>query len=389
MAQKLLFICRCQKKAVPLHRILCSCVHIRACEAKRIDDRETMKYSRSSLNRVGAYLYAPGVDAFKRSEAMRIVSDWRMTHLPVLREFVDSLTSYLAERGVKYAFYSQRVKRMTSIIEKLRNNESTGMRLGGLQDIGGARFVFETLEDLHACEAALTTFSPAHFVLEKVNNYIVEPKDSGYRSIHYVYKYNSENADYDGLRVELQIRTRLEHSWAMAVETASLISRTSLKANIEDNSIWREFFRLVSAIFAQKEACVVNARYADYTHEQYCHDYIEFLDKHKLLNQLQALRVTVNDEKTFAQSETGYCVLLINFRRQIVTGRQYTLEQEDEASVMFTQTEQSLSGDEAVILVSIEKMQELREAYPSYFLDSKEFLLALEKFNASCAVYRK
>lgn len=77
---------------------------------ERIDDRETMKYSRSSLNRVGAYLYAPGVDAFKRSEAMRIVSDWRMTHLPVLREFVESLTSYLAEQNVKYAFYSQRVK---------------------------------------------------------------------------------------------------------------------------------------------------------------------------------------------------------------------------------------------------------------------------------------
>ena len=99
-------------------------------------------------------------------------------------------------------------------------------------------------------------------------------------------------------------------------------------------------------------------------------------------------RVTVNDEKTFAQSNTGYCVLLINFRNQIVTGRQYTLEQEDEASAMFTQTEQSLSGDEAVILVSIEKMQELREAYPSYFLDTKEFLLALDAFNASCAVYK-
>ena len=103
---------------------------------------------------------------------------------------------------------------------------------------------------------------------------------------------------------------------------------------------------------------------------------------------MKALRVTVNDEKTFAQSNTGYCVLLINFRNQIVTGRQYTLEQEDEASAMFTQTEQSLSGDEAVILVSIEKMQELREAYPSYFLDTKEFLLALDAFNASCAVYR-
>ena len=347
-----------------------------------------MKYSRSTLNKIGSYLYANGIDAFKRSEAVRIVSDWRMTHLLPLREFVETITAYFNSNAVHYAFYSQRVKRMTSIIEKLRVNERTGMRLGGLQDIGGARFVFDTLDDLKKCQESLFAFTPEHFTLEKTNDYIIEPKDSGYRSIHYVYKYHSDDADYDGLRIELQIRTRLEHSWAMAVETTSLISRTSLKANIEDNSVWRDFFRLVSAIFAQKENSPVNKRYIDYTHEMYCNDYIAFLDKHKLLDQLQALRVTVNDEGLFKGGDTGYCLLLINFRERVVTPRQYSLEQEDAASAMFTQTEQSLSEDEAVILVSIEKMQELREAYPSYFLDTKEFIIALKEFNASCAIYR-
>ena len=348
-----------------------------------------MKYTRSHLNKIGTYLYAEGVDAFKRSEAIRVVSDWRMTHLLPLREFVETVTEYFNSHSIYYAFYSQRVKRMTSIIEKLRLNASAGMCLGGLQDIGGARFVFDTLDELKACQDTLRIFVPEHFTLEKTKDYIVEPKDSGYRSIHYVYKYHSDDADYDGLRIELQIRTRLEHSWAMAVETASLISRTSLKANIEDNSVWRDFFRLVSAIFAQKENSPVNLRYAEYTHERYCNDYIDFLDKHKLLDQLQALRVTVNDEGLFAGGNTGYCLLLINFRDRIVTPRQYSLEQEDDASAMFTQTEQSLNADEAVILVSIEKMQELREAYPSYFLDTNEFITALKDFNASCAIYRK
>ena len=348
-----------------------------------------MKYTRSNLNKIGTYLYTEGVDAFKRSEAIKIVSDWRMTHLLPLREFVEAITAYFELRHIKYAFYSQRIKRMSSIIEKLRVNDSTGMRLGGLQDIGGARFVFDTLDDLKVCQEMLVAFAPEHFTLEKVNDYITEPKDSGYRSVHYVYKYHSEDADYDGLRIELQIRTRLEHSWAMAVETASLISRTSLKANIEDNSIWRDFFRLVSAIFAQKENSPVNHRYAEYTHEQYCRAYVKFLEEHRLLDQLQALRVTVNDEGIFTESSTGYCLLLINFRERVVSTRSYALNQEDAASAMFTQTEQSLNEDEAVILVSIEKMQELREAYPSYFLDTKEFIMALKEFNTSCAVYRK
>ena len=347
-----------------------------------------MKYSRSLINRVGVDLYAEGVDAFKRTEAVQIVSDWRLTHMPVLREFVDELNTFFANQQVPLAFYSQRIKRMSSIIEKLRNNAAGGMRLGGLQDIGGARFVFDSMEDLRQGEKALQSFHPKHFTLEKTNDYLVAPKDSGYRGIHYVYKYHSDNADYDGLRIELQIRTRLEHSWAMAVETASLISRTSLKANIEDHSIWREFFKLVSAIFAQKEDCPVNERYRDYTHEQYCRDYIAFLDQHRLLDQLQALRVTVNDESTFAEGQTGYCILLINFRDRVVSGRLYRLEQEDDAAQMFTRTEQSLNADEAAIMVSIEKMQELREAYPSYFLDTKEFLSALAEFNDSCAIYR-
>lgn len=348
-----------------------------------------MRYSRSHLNKIGTYLYAEGVDAFVRTEAIHTVSDWRMTHMPVLREFVEELTSFFNSQFISYAFYSQRIKRMSSIIEKLRNNDAQGMRLGGLQDIGGARFVFDTIEDLQKAENTLASFAPANFCLEKKNDYIISPKSSGYRSVHYVYKYHSANADYDGLRIELQIRTRLQHSWAMAVETASLISRTSLKANIDDNSIWREFFKLVSAIFAKKENCPVNETFCDYTHEQYCNEYIDFLDKHRLLDQLQALRVTVNDEDTFADGATGYCILFINFHDRRVSYRLYQEGQEDAASNMFTQTEQSLLNDEAVIMVSIEKMQELREAYPSYFLDTKEFILALKEFNASCAIYRR
>ena len=112
-----------------------------------------MKYTRNNLNKIGIYLYAEGIDAFKRSEAIKVVSDWRMTHLLPLREFVEKVTEYFNNQSIHYAFYSQRVKRMTSIIEKLRLNESSGMRLGGLQDIGGARFVFDTLDDLKACNS--------------------------------------------------------------------------------------------------------------------------------------------------------------------------------------------------------------------------------------------
>ena len=40
-------------------------------------------------------------------------------------------------------------------------------------------------------------------------------------------------------------------------------------------------------------------------------------------------------------------------------------------------------------MVSIEKMQEIKKAYPSYFLDTNEFLNALEDFEDKCNVLIK
>lgn len=343
-----------------------------------------MKYSRKSLDKAGWAL----LDPFTRGQAIEKISDWRMTHLPVLREFVEELTKYLNANNIPFAFYSQRVKRMTSIIEKLRNNLNTKMGLGGLQDIGGARFVFEDIESLNRCKKALEAFAPEHFTFVKTTDYIIAPKDSGYRSIHYIYQYHSENQEYDGLKIELQIRTRLEHSWAMAVETASLISRTSLKANIEDGSVWRDFFKLVSAIFAQREGCAVATGFMDYTHERYCNEFISFVEKHKLIDQLSALRVTVDSNNISEDKPDGYFVLNINFKEQVVSYRTYRSEEENTASNVFASLEQTVDSDEAVLLVSIAKIQEIREAYPSYFLDTKEFLVALKDFNNSCSMYK-
>lgn len=342
-----------------------------------------MRYSRYSLNKAGQAL----LDPFTRGEVIEQVSDWRMTHLPVLREFVEEMTKYLNDNDVPFAFYSQRVKRMTSIIEKLRNNPTMG--LGGLQDIGGARFVFDSIQELERCKQALENFTPANFTFVRTTDYIAVPKESGYRSIHYIYQYHSDNKDYDGLKIELQIRTRLEHSWAMAVETASLISRTSLKANIEDGSVWRDFFRLVSAIFAQREQCRVADEFANYTHEDYCRKYVDCLNKHKLIDQLSALRVTVNSDDIYADAPNGYCLLSINFNEKTVQCKTYASEDESEASATFAKLEQNIDSNEAVLFVSVAKMQEIYEAYPSYFLDTRTFLSELSAFNASCAIYFK
>ena len=339
-----------------------------------------MKYKRKEIDRAGAALI--GEDPFKRQRAVEIVTDWRQLHLPVLRELNDELTEYFAANGIEFEFSSHRIKRMQSIVEKLKSNEDMG--LGGLHDIGGIRFVFSDMNALDFAESVLHAFNPKNFERkDKVRDYIENPKSSGYRSIHYVYKYVSDNPDYNGLQIELQIRTKLQHSWAMAVETASLITGTSLKASIQDGSIWREFFKLVSAVFSKKEGKPVLEEYASYTDEQICGEYFMYADHHKLVGTLRALRVAVDYEQ---HKRTGdcYCVLIVNFVRRRVGFRYFETAEEAVASDMFTKMEQTITSDEAALMVSMEKIEEMQKAYPSYFLDTEKFIEVLDEFERFC-----
>ena len=65
-----------------------------------------------------------------------------------------------------------------------------------------------------------------------------------------------EKAIYNGRRIEIQIRTRLQHSWATAVEAIGLFRGENLKGN-QGSAEWLRFFKLMSAEFAEAEGCPV------------------------------------------------------------------------------------------------------------------------------------
>lgn len=343
-----------------------------------------MKFSRHQLDKAGMALI--GTDPFKRNEAFPIIEQWRETHLHVLQEFNKQILFFFKEHDISYSISSMRIKRMTSIESKLRNNIDKGMKLGGMQDIGGIRFVFDTIDQLDRVSQALVHFISEDFELIRKYDYIETPKESGYRSMHYVYRYRDTDPIYDGLSIELQIRTKIQHSWAMAVETAGLISQTSLKADIADGSEWRGFFKLISALFAKEEGKPVHKDYREYSHKKFCTEYFKY-DKHNLVDQLKALRVTVSMD--FDNVKDGYCVLTIDFVNKIVHALTFSKEREEEATKLFSQIERTINRDEAALMVGIEDMKEIKEAYPSYFLDTKNFLEFLAEFEKQCRMQLK
>lgn len=381
-----------------------------------------MKYSRNQISKAGDILISKDTNSQEYKDAIVMVNEWRETHLPVLSDLNRQISLLLSQSNISYVFSSQRIKRLQSIIEKLTNNVTNRMKLGGLQDIGGLRYCFADIKTLDMAYNILKDFTPQKFKKEKICDYVSTPKESGYRSIHFIYKYEDQNdAIHDGLKIELQIRTSLQHSWAMAVETASIIAKTPLKANIDDNSVWREFFRIVSAVFAQMEHKPVYSSFQFFNMQDLFASFNILENKFHLFEQLETIRL-IPDRGT--NDDFKYCILILEkkYSKKFLDRPSFSPNTLNKFVYIYEQTmpiikkskhrvfsvtrnkshiritfgvyendfaracrilniaEQFFYDDEAVVMVSLEKMQELKAAYPSFFMDTEEFVKALKPF---------
>lgn len=170
-----------------------------------------MKYSSKQISKAGEIITTSS-DLIAVAEAVSKVNEWREQHLPVIELVMNQIQSLFSKNGINLVFSSYRLKRMTSIQYKLDLNPD--MRLGGMQDIAGGRFVFSDVTVMRSAYSLLVQASLNQLEIVKKDDYVDDrPKCSGYRSIHLVYKYHSlNNEDWDNMKVEIQLRTQLQHS---------------------------------------------------------------------------------------------------------------------------------------------------------------------------------
>ncbi len=343
-----------------------------------------MKYSGKKISKAGTIALTSS-DKDEVSQAIEIINDWRSLHLPALDELQSSLLRLLKEKRIHIFSVSRRLKRISSILNKLDRNPKSG--LGTMQDIGGLRIVVQTMDALNNALKVILDNVPSNFEFSKPPiNYIENPKDiSGYRSIHFVYKYHSENNDLDSMKIELQLRTKLQHSWAMAVETAELITGTALKSS-QGEEEWLTFFKVVSSLFAIKERTPVMKEHKEkgYGMEVLMKQLYQMNKKYNFNDTLKALNVTSSFAKQ-GNYKDGYYILSINFEKKTVKIKAFPKENEDNASTLYSRLEKNIEDNKnAVVLVSVPKMQQLQEAYPSYFLNTREFLNAIDTMMQNC-----
>jgi ppGpp synthetase/RelA/SpoT-type nucleotidyltranferase len=137
---------------------------------------------------------------------------------------------------------TQRLKRVDRIVGKLVRFPE--MALSRMEDIGGCRVVVRTLEDLQQLQSRIQDAWSKD--IRRVRDYITNPKPTGYRAVHLV-------VNRKDVLVEIQLRTTMQHRWAMEVERLEFKTRALLKDGKGDPQILRFFQVLGDALAALDE----------------------------------------------------------------------------------------------------------------------------------------
>ena len=180
-----------------------------------INDKEV---SKKELNRISKRI----VENAETIEDLQKLSDFRAEHSKIIKSFVWSLRSIINNKKRNSIIISQRLKRLPSIIGKLKRFPE--LRLGRMQDLAGARIILPGIKDTKEVASYLKNKvykqkDKNNFLFIREKNYILEPKEDGYRSIHQIFKYQGKKeTKLEGYQIELQIRTKLQHQWATSVE---------------------------------------------------------------------------------------------------------------------------------------------------------------------------
>ena len=209
--------------------------------------------SKSKVDKAGALLSRPKswVDNDDLDNALEIINNFRGAHsMPLLVFRVD-----LSDRARKVdvtATVAQRLKRLPSIQAKL--SKLSTMRLTQMEDIGGCRAVVRNVGMVRRLAKIYATSRTKHKPLHLVD-YVQTPRETGYRGIHLIYSYFSDSKPAcNGLKIEIQLRSRQQHAWATAVETVETFTAQGIKDG-RGNVRWQRFFALMGTYIALNEKC--------------------------------------------------------------------------------------------------------------------------------------
>lgn len=336
------------------------------------------QFSRNQVNRAGAILIDPEASVADREWAFAVINNWRSSHHFPLNAFQNTLRNK-AKNIYKDSLIAQRIKRLSSIAQKLRDNPT--MKLSQMQDIGGCRAVVGSVTSVDKLVDVYKTSGLKHELAEEYD-YIRNPKPSGYRSFHLVYRYNSHRKDiYNRLKIEVQLRSLLQHAWATAVEVVDTITDQALKSS-RGKRDWLRFFSLMGTAIALLERAppVPDTPTEDVELRKQLVGLANDLQVESRLDTYTA----VFDPPSQVMGEIKakhhkYFLLDLDLKTKRIRFWSYPARELERASSDYLDAERDAAGSADIVLVSVDSLAALRRAYPNYFLDTHLFIQEVQK----------
>ena len=336
------------------------------------------EHPREEIDAAGETLINRKASPEEFERALPVINNWRACHAFPLNTFQIGLRNK-ARQVYRRSLVAQRIKRLPAIELKLRR--LGWLRLSDMQDIGGCRAVVGSVRSVNELVKVYKSSRIKH-ELDDEDNYILAPKRTGYRGIHLIYRYHSDRSQaYEGLKIEMQIRSRLQHAWATAVETVDAFTRQALKSNLGDKD-WLRFFALMGTAIAIREKSPpvpdTPTKRAELVDE--LREYAHKLD---VQGRLTAYRDALSVVRHPALRGARYFLLELDPHptRSTIKITPFKRGELERASKEYLSAERTVLAQPGLdaVLVSVESVRALRHAYPNYFLDTRVLLEELKQ----------
>lgn len=319
--------------------------------------------SKGAINRAGDALR----DGKLEPGQAAILESWRMAHRDVINSFQSLLRARAKNLNVQVA---QRLKRRSTIIDKLSRHD--GMQLARMDDVAGCRLIFPSIKMLNEFRTKVHHAKFKHIRKNESDkyNYIERPSDRGYRGIHDIYEHRSKskkgNPKCDGLLIEIQYRTSIQHAWSTAVEVVTEITEHEPKFNRGDPR-YVELFRLASEMLARTlEECPPRL-FRNLSNKEL---YAAF---EKINGEIGVMHMLVNlviNDWVGDHIEADHIILHISKKNGF---KLYQFDLELEASSRLLELEKEFPEDN-VVLVGARNVEEVKSAFRNYFNDVRDFV---------------
>lgn len=322
----------------------------------------------NAVRKAGELIASGEGTAAEVADARAKLSNFRSSHAyPLL-----SITMHVRRHALavdQSAVVARRLKRLPTILDKLERHPN--MNVPTMQDLGGCRVILPTIGQIDQLVSDLRGNRRARNTIVREYDYLRDapgPQRTGYRGVHLVYEYRASKQEYVGHKIEVQVRTKLQHAWATAVETLDLFGGTRLKYADADPERAR-YFVIVSSLMAlaeglpQPEAARASAEALR----------AELRRLESSLGITRALASYAAFVRQFGGRTDRRTTLILELHR--AEGRLYVsvFETLTEAEARLAHLESQDDENIDAVLVTMSKVEQLQAAYPNYFADTTAF----------------